>query len=196
MDYEEFIGLPDGGKVFILDYTKSRDIIEFGLNSETEEIRYAVSGNSNLTEDDLRALSDDLSEAIRKNVARHQNSTSEILRKLSNDESKEVRLAVALNFETSDEILNEMLQSQGDSFKEILKEREEEYKNVEKVYDIIVRLNEKNEYYGVVTYFIIDEIEKIGLRPYRLRDYLRVLKKEERIVEFRPDNYIPIEYLR
>ena len=99
-----------------------------------------------------------------------------------------------MNFETSDEILNEMLQSQGDSFKEILKERQEEYKNVEKVYDIIVRLNEENEYYGVVTYFIIDEIEKIGLRPYRLRDYLRVLKKEERIVEFRPDNYIPIEY--
>jgi len=28
-----------------------------------------------------------------------------------------------MNFETSDEILNEMLQSQGDSFKEILKER-------------------------------------------------------------------------
>ena len=59
MDYEEFIGLPDEDKVFILDYTKSRDIIEFGLNSETEEIRHAVSGNSNLTEDDLRALSDD-----------------------------------------------------------------------------------------------------------------------------------------
>lgn len=54
MDHEEFIGLSDGDKVFILDYTKSRDIIEFGLKSKTEEIRQAVSRNSNLTEDGLR----------------------------------------------------------------------------------------------------------------------------------------------
>lgn len=196
MEYEEFIKLSEEDKIDILRYTREREIIEFGVGSNIEKIRCAVSRNSDINENDLRILSDDASEVVRKNVARHHKSTSDILRKLSKDKSKEVRLAVAMNFETSDEILHEMLEREGNAFNETLKLREEEYKNVEKVYEIIVRLNEENEYYGTVTCFIIDEIEKIGLRPYKLRDYLRVLIKAERIVEFRPDNYIPIEYLR
>lgn len=196
MEYEEFIKLPEEDKIDILSYTRDMDIIKFGLGSDIEEIRCAVSRNSYINENDLRILSDDASEFVRKNVASHHKSPLDILRKLSKDKSKEVRLAVAMNFETSKEILDEMLEMEGKAFNETLKLREEEYKNIEKVYDIIVRLNEENEYYGTVTCFIIDEIEKIGLRPYRLRDYLRVLIKAERIVEFRPDNYIPSEYLR
>lgn len=89
-----------------------------------------------------------MSETVRKNVARHHNSTLDILRKLSKDDSKEVRLAVAMNFETSKEILDEMLKKEGNSSNEALKLREEEYKNVEKVYETIQRLNEENQYEG------------------------------------------------